>query len=132
MVEGATMSIIALVLGAGSVVLTVLHIVGGGRAVARPMLAAEFDLVARDTMHVVWHGVSAQLALAGVALVATGLAPGAATEPLVRAVATLYLAYAGLFLWIALASRRRGALVQLGQWMAFLPLGVAGWLGTIF
>ena len=93
--------------------------------------SARFDAVARDTMHVVWHGVSAQLALAGIGLVATGLAPTAATETLVRAVATLYLAYAVLFLWIGLASRRRRALVELGQWMAFLPLGVAGWLATL-
>ncbi|MBA3461724.1 MAG: hypothetical protein H0T46_17300 [Deltaproteobacteria bacterium] len=125
------MSPIALVLGAASLFLAVVHVLGGGRAVARPMLAADFDVVARDTMHVVWHGVSAQLALAGLGLIATGLAPSASTEPLVRAVATLYLAYAGLFLWIAIASRRRRALVELGQWMAFLPLGVAGWLATL-
>jgi len=124
------MSPIALLLGTASLLLAGLHVIGGGRSVARPMLAASFDAVARDTMHVVWHGVSAQLALAGIGLVATGLAPTAGTETLVRAVATLYLAYAVLFLWIGLASRRRRALVELGQWMAFLPLGVAGWLAT--
>ncbi len=120
----------ALVLGTASLWLTVVHVIGGGRAVARPMLAAHFDAVARDTMHVVWHGVSAQLGLAGLALVATGLAPSAGTDTLVRAVATLYLAYAGLFVAVALASKRPRALIQLGQWIAFLPLGVAGWLGT--
>ncbi len=125
------MSIVALVLGFGSLFLAVVHVIGGGRAVARPMLAASFDVVARDTMYVCWHGISAQLALAGLALVITGVAPSAATEPLVRTVATLYLVYAALFLWIGIASRRRRAVLELGQWMAFLPLGAAGWLATL-
>ncbi len=126
-----TVSVISLVLGAASLALTAVHVVGGGRGVARPMRAARFDAVARDTMYVVWHGVTAQLALAGVALVIVGLSPSAATEPLVRAVATLYLAYAGIFLAVARASRRPRALLELGQWMAFLPLGVAGWVATL-
>ena len=50
---------------------------------------------------------------------------------MVRGVATLYLAYAAIFLWVALASHRRGALLQLGQWIAFLPLGIGGWLATV-
>ncbi len=126
-----SVSAIALVLGVGSLLLAVVHAVGGGRAVAQPMLAASFDVVARDTMHVVWHGVTAQLALAGIGLVAAGLAPTAATDALVRAVATLYLAYAAIFVAVALRSRRRRALLELGQWIAFLPLGVAGWGATL-
>lgn len=126
-----SVSVIALVLGVASLALMVVHVVGGGRDVARPMRAAKFDVVARDTMYVVWHAVSAQLGLAGVALVIVGLAPSAATEPLVRAVATLYLVYAALFVAVARASRRRRALIELGQWMAFLPLGVAGWVATL-
>lgn len=124
------MNVLALVIGICSLALAGLHLIAGGRQVARPMLAASFDVVARDTMHACWHLVSAQLVLAGACLTASGVAPTAATDPLVRAVATLYLAYAAVFLWIAIASRRRRAVLQLGQWIAFLPLGFAGWFGT--
>lgn len=125
------MSIVALVIGIASLVLAGIHVVVGGRQVARPMLGSSFDVVARDTMHVCWHIISAQLALSGVYLTVVAFAPTAATDTMVRAIATLYLAYAVVFLWIAIASRRRGALLQLGQWIAFLPLGIAGWLGTV-
>ena len=125
------MNITALILGIGSLVLAGVHLVAGGIAIARPMLAASFDKVARDTMYVCWHLVSVQLVLAGGLLVYAGFAPDAATDTLVRVVATLYLAYAGVFVCVALASKRRRALIHLGQWTAFLPLGIAGWLGTL-
>jgi hypothetical protein len=125
------MSIVAMVLGFASLAAAGVHVVVGGRQVARPMRRASFEVVARDTMYVCWHLVSAQLALAGAYLVVLGLAPTAGTATMVRGVATLYLAYAGVFLCVAIASRRRGALLQLGQWIAFLPLGIAGWLATL-
>jgi hypothetical protein len=125
------MSLIALVIGIASLGLAAVHVVAGGRQVARPMRGAAFGVVARDTMYACWHIVTAQLVLSGLYLTAAAFAPTTATDTGVRAVATSYLAYAAVFLWIAAASRRRGALLQLGQWIAFLPLGAVGWLGTL-
>lgn len=119
-------------LGLATLAVAVLHLVGGGRAVARPMLAANFDPVARETMYVCWHIVTLHLFAGGFALL--GAAYVGATDGarvVVQVVSTLDLAYAALFVGVALRARVPRGLVQLGQWMLFLPLGVLGWYASV-
>ncbi|MEM9190734.1 MAG: hypothetical protein AAGF12_16230 [Myxococcota bacterium] len=119
----------AVILGGLTLLLFVIHVTAGERGVAKPMLAADFSPTARWTMYVCWHAVSAQLFLGGVALIWAGLVPGEGATLVVRAVSTLALAYAVLFLIIA--TRLERGWLKLGQWMAFLPLGVVGWASTL-
>ena len=72
-----------------------------------------------------------QLGAAGVTLVAAPfIAEAVVTQTLVYAVSALYLGYAALFLLIGLRSGIPGAWHKLGQWMAFLPVGVFGVLAS--
>ncbi len=126
------MDVLVLSLGAFTLLLSLVHVRGGGRACLEPMLRATFDPVARATMHVVWHGVTAQLTLSGAVMVAVGLGMWSESGPLlVAAIAVLHLVYAALFLTIAAVSGLPRAWLSLGQWMAFLPMGVVGLMAAI-
>jgi len=115
-------------LGIATLLLFAIHMTAGEKQCARPMLAADYDATARWTMYVCWHAVSAQLLLGGAALIWAGLgAPGTVGPALVGAISTLHLVYAVLFLGLAKLSKIERGWLQLGQWMAFLPLGVVGW-----
>ncbi|MEM9456705.1 MAG: hypothetical protein AAGF11_21185 [Myxococcota bacterium] len=121
------MNVLLFALGSFTLLLAVVHVVGGGRGVLRPMLGARFDPTARATMHVVWHAITAHLVLAGAVMV--GVSLGAWPEGgalLVGAVSVLHLVFAGLFLTVAATSSLPRAWLALGQWMAFLPLGLLG------
>lgn len=121
------MNVLLLVLGAFTLMLAVVHLVGGGRACLRPMLGARFDPVARATMHVVWHAITAHLVLAGAVMVGVSLGAWPDGGPLlVGALSVLHLVYAGLFIAVAAISKLPRAWLALGQWMAFLPLGALG------
>lgn len=118
---------IPLVLGAGSLVLAYIHLTAGEREIARPILDSSVSPVAKRTMYVCWHAVSAHLLGAGVALLAAALWAGpVVAQTLVVATSVLYLTYAALFLIIGWTSGISGAWRRLGQWMAFLPLGLFG------
>lgn len=126
-VLGDPMDVLLFVLGSFTLALTVVHMVGGGRSVLRPMLGAQFDPVARATMHVVWHAITAQLLMSGALFVAVSLGAWPEAGPrLVAGVSVLHLVYAALFLAVAATSRLPRAWLALGQWMAFLPLGGLG------
>jgi hypothetical protein len=121
------MNVLLSTLGASTLVLTVFHVVAGGRGCLQPMLRARFDPVARATMHVCWHAITVQLVLAGLLMVGVSLGAWPQAGPvLVGAVSVLHLAYAGLFLAVAATTRLPRAWLYLGQWMVFLPLGLLG------
>ena len=120
-----------IVLGAITILLFGVHVTGGEREVARPMLAADYDATARWTMYVCWHAISAHLLIGGITLVWAGLNEGVAADVLVAAISTLHLVYAALFLLFAARSRIERGWLKLGQWIAFLPLGVIGWWAVI-
>jgi len=120
-----------MVLGGFTLLLFAVHVTGGERDVARPMLAADYDATARWTMYVCWHAISAHLLLGGVTLVWAGLTDHAAAGVLVAAISTLHLVYAALFLLFAARSRLERGWLKLGQWIAFLPLGVVGWWAAL-
>lgn len=105
------------------------HFTLGSRWYLRPMIAAEFDEVARKTMECVFHYVSVFLLLSTAALLAAGagLLDG---EPgfLLRFIA---LAYAGFGIWqvaLAVTSGLSRPLVRLFQWTGFFAIAVCAWL----
>ncbi|MGF1465520.1 MAG: hypothetical protein ACFCGT_05245 [Sandaracinaceae bacterium] len=121
-----------ILLGALTLALFLIHVTAGERGCARPMLAADYDAVARWTMYACWHAVSAQLLLGGGALLWAGVADAPLVgRVLVAAVSSVHLVYAGLFGALILRSRLERGWLKLGQWMAFLPLGVVGWWSVL-
>jgi len=123
---------IEVLLGSFTLILFLVHVTAGERDCARPLLAASYDATARWTMYVCWHAVSAQLLAGGAALLWAGLAEGGAIgSTLVAVVSTMHLVYAGLFLVLSLRSGIERGWLKLGQWIAFLPLGVGGWWAVL-
>ena len=125
------MSRTLLAIGVVSVLVGGLHLVGGGSAVAGPMLAADFDPVARWTMYVCWHYITVHLVAGGVALVWAARMPlDPARRMLARTISLSFAAFTLLFVGVALQSDLDSPLMQLGQWMLFLPLASAGLWAT--
>lgn len=115
------------VIGTASVLLTLVHVIGGGKACARPMLDADFDRVARLTLYACWHYVTVHLLAGGLALVWIGMSGATpAGQMLAAAISMTYLAFAALFIAIAALSREPGGWLKFGQWIPFTAMGVAG------
>lgn len=113
-------------LGVVSLALAVVHVIGGGKECARPLLDADLDRIAKLTLYACWHYVSLHLLLGGVALVWIGVAPTPVGLAIAAVISATWLAFAAVFLVIVPQAGVRGAWFRLGQWMAFLPMGVAG------
>lgn len=108
---------------------TLLHVFGGGPAIAEPLLDSTLDDVVRLTLYVVWHMVTVVLGLSAVAL-AVAAAPNrlAGMRPMVAFISALWVAFGGVFLWVA-ATNGGGAnrfFVELGQWIILIPVGLLG------
>lgn len=108
---------------------TLLHIFGGGPAVAQPILDSSLEDEVRLTAFVVWHLVTVALGFSAVAL---GLAAApqrrAGMGPLVAFVSLLWIAFGAVFIVVA-ASNGGGAhrfFVELGQWIILMPVGMLG------
>ncbi|MGC5038692.1 MULTISPECIES: hypothetical protein [unclassified Streptomyces] len=108
---------------------TLVHLTAGGRSVVRPLLGSAMAAEPRRTLHVVWHMVTADLLLSSVVLLVSAFAAAPST-PLVRFMAAQYLAYAAVFLVVALAADWPRPLLRLPQWMLLLPVGVLALVGA--
>ena len=124
------MSAVLVVCGALTLALFGIHLVAGGRDCLAPMRAASFDAVARETLHVCWHAVTAVLLLGGICLLWAGVTESALADGAALLMSVLNLSFAGLFITIGSRSDVDRAWLRLGQWMAFLPIGIAGILGV--
>ncbi|MEM6995622.1 MAG: hypothetical protein AAF721_34240 [Myxococcota bacterium] len=116
--------------GASSLLLGLVHVFGGGRDVLRPMLRADFDPVARATMHACWHAITVYLFATGAILLWRGLAPPAGFDPLAATIFASYAAVAAVFVLIVARTRVPAAWRRLPQWIPFSIMGVAG-LATV-
>lgn len=112
--------------GATALVLDLVHIFPGGRAIHRPMVAAHWPEPAKAVWSVVWHAATAVMALGGLALIAAGLAPDHALSLAALPIA-LFLSFAGLFL--VYGTKRLGTVWVLPQWVAFLGISTLALVG---
>jgi hypothetical protein len=110
-------------------VTTVIHVIAGGRSIVRPLLGSEVAAEPRRTLHVVWHMVTADLSISAVALLALAFAAAPSTA-LALFIGAQYLAYAVVFVVVALAADWPRPLLRLPQWMLLLPVGVLALLGS--
>lgn len=99
------------------------HIVGGHREIVRPLLSSGLVDEPKRVLHAVWHMVSVDLVLSGVALVYLALADGTPGTSLVAwFVAAHFIAYAAAFLIITLSVGWPKPLLRLPQWILLLPV----------
>lgn len=119
-----------LVLGVISLGLSVVHLGPGGKQCAQPLLEAPLGRVSKLTLYACWHFVSVHLLVGGLALVWIGLAPGPLGRGIAAALAASWLGIAAIFLVLVATSGVRGGWYRLGQWIAFLPMGIAGLLAV--
>jgi hypothetical protein len=108
------------------------HFLMGTKLYLAPMLAADFDAVARKVMHAVFHYVSVFLVLAAVVLLAAGsgcTGLGDLTGA-VRFIAVSFLAFAVWQVVLALGSGIKQPLTRMFQWIPFLVIGILALMGT--
>ncbi|MEV4947868.1 hypothetical protein [Streptomyces sp. NPDC053755] len=113
-------------LGVGAV-----HIAGGHRDVVRPLLSCGLADEPKRVLHAVWHMVSVDLMLSGLALLCLALRDGTAGAGLVAwFVAAHFLAYAAAFLVVTLSVGWSRPLLRLPQWILLLPVAVLAAAGA--
>ena len=119
-----------LILSSGvlAAVTAVIHVVAGGKDVARPLLQSSMDDVVKLTLYACWHIVSVSLVLSSLALLASGV--GLVNAPsLVAFVSTLWLLFGVVFVVVTLGVARPRGLLRLPQWILLLPVGFLGLWG---
>lgn len=108
---------------------TILHIFGGGPAIADPILDSDLEETVRLTGFVVWHMVTVVLGFSAIAL---GLAAGpnrpSGSRPLVAFISALWIAFGLVFMAVSLTNGAGAELffVELGQWVVLMPVGLLG------
>ncbi len=112
--------------GVAAVLLDLVHIFPGGREIHRPMVTSAFPDPIKAIWSVVWHAVTAVLAIGGAALIVAAFLPDEALALSVVPIA-LFLSFAGLFMIYGL--KRLRSLRVLPHWLAFLGISVLGLIG---
>ena len=118
--------------GLAAVFCTLGHFTVGSKRYLKPMLAAEFDDVAKKVCHCVFHYVSVFLVLSAVCLVlvGVGLTFNTDTALLVKFIAIHYALFAVLQIMIAATSGIQNALFKMFQWTILVFIAVFAWIGT--
>lgn len=90
------------------------------------MVASHWPEPAKAVWSVVWHAVTAVMALGGLALIAAAFLPAYALALSILPI-SLFLTAAGLF--IVYGQKRLGTIRVLPQWTAFLVISTLGLIG---
>jgi hypothetical protein len=107
------------------------HIVGGHRDVVRPLLSCGLADEPKRVLHAVWHMVSVDLVLSGLALLHLSLTDGTPQTGLVAwFVAAHFIAYAAAFLVVTMSVGWPRPLLRLPQWILLLPVAVLAAVGA--
>ena len=107
-----------------SALLVVAHVFGGGKEVHVPMLKSDLSRLLKAYTSVIWHAITAILAIGTVALLWAALG---AEKGMAMIIAFQYLAFVGLFL--AYGILRLKSIWIMPQWTAFLMISVLTGVG---
>ena len=109
---------------------TGVHIFLGGKTCLAPMLAADFDPVAKRTLYVCWHCITLDLSVSTVVLWMAGLEAHSGWAMAAAVVSTLNLGYALIFTAFAATASFPKPWTQLPQGFALGPIGGLGLWGV--
>ncbi len=102
------------------------HVFGGGPEIHDPVLESDLLVELKAVLSVIWHAITAILAINGVALFMASR-HARYQKPIVLLIAGQYLAFAALFIfygWI-----RLGTLAPMPQWTIFIAISVLALAG---
>ncbi|MFD0151194.1 hypothetical protein ACWGQ4_15925 [Streptomyces sp. NPDC055721] len=117
--------------GITAVGVAAVHIVGGRRDVVRPLLSCGLADEPKRVLHAVWHMVSIDLVLSGLALLYLSPMDGTSGTGLVAwFVAAHFIAYAAAFLVVTLSVGWPRPLLRLPQWILLLPVAALAAAGA--
>lgn len=117
--------------GITAVGVAAVHVIGGHRDVVRPLLSSGLADEPKRVLHAVWHMVSVDLALSGLALLYLSQTEGTpGTGLLAWFVAAHFIAYAAAFLVITLSVGWPRPLLRLPQWILLLPVAALAAAGA--
>lgn len=107
------------------------HIVAGHRDVVRPLLSCGLADEPKRVLHALWHMVSIDLVLSGLALLHLSLTDSTSGTGLVAwFVAAHFIAYAAAFLLVTLSVGWPRPLLRLPQWILLLPVAALAAAGA--
>ena len=111
-----------------SAITCLIHIVGGGRQVARPLLAAtELDRTVKFLNYYCWHLVTITIGALAAAFAYSSRA-GAAADLALFATGTAFL----FALWsLGMIAKFRLPPMQFPQWVLFIPIALLGLAGNM-
>ena len=104
----------------------VLHIFAGGRENVRPLLkSSELPLVARMTLYMAWHMVSAAIGSMAIILLAASFRP----EFQSLAFGAVVLSFSFGLVSVGVTLTKRLPVSVLPQWVLFLPVAILAYMG---
>lgn len=107
-----------------------IHLVLGHVDPVRPLLDSSLPEMPKRTLHAVWHLVSVDLVLAAIVLLYLGMVQPVGSGLAAGILAAHFVAYAAVFLVLALQlDPPRGGLA-LPQWLLLLPVAVLSAIGA--
>ena len=105
-----------------------IHVIAGGKGVARPLLASAADEVVKLTLYACWHLVSVALFLSSIALLGNGAGFYNSPET-VAFVSIMWLMFGAVFLVVTLGVAKPRGLFRFPQWALLVPVGLLGFWG---
>lgn len=103
------------------------HVLGGGKSAARPLLDSELENEVKYTNYYCWHIVT--IVIGAMAICFFLSASSTASVDLAILSSALALAFA---IWSgALTILKRQSVLALPQWILFLPIAIMGFLGLL-
>lgn len=108
------------------------HFTVGGKKFLKPMLAADFDPIARKTLHFAFHFSSVFLMTSAAVLLifGSGVQITASSRSLVYFIAANYTGFVVWQIALALTSGIERPLMKMFQWVFFVPIAIFAWLGA--
>lgn len=107
-----------------------IHVIAGGKDVARPLLAGPVDEVVKLTLYACWHLVSVALYLSSIVLLGYGAGFYGSPET-VAFVSIMWLLFGAVFLVVTLGLAKPRGLFRFPQWTLLLPVGLLGLWGLV-
>jgi len=100
-----------------------IHLITGGKEVARPLLLSSIDEVAKLTLYACWHLVTVALFLSSLALLGHGAGLYKSPET-VAFVGFMWLAFGAVFLVVAIGVAKPSGILRYPQWILLVTVGL--------
>ncbi len=112
---------------------TIGHFTMGSKSYLKPMLKADFDIIAKKVMHGVFHYISVFLIVSSLVLLGAGVGLKIVEIPtlLLHFIAFNYAGFALVQIAIALTSKVQNSVFKMFQWTFFSLIAVFIWLGIL-